>query len=88
MSESGHPTKYTGAGDVSGGAGRVDRVFILVAGAGAPALATIKEGGTGGTVVLELAALAGDTGHPIEASIDSPFLSAISGAGASLIVLQ
>jgi hypothetical protein len=60
---------------------------VLVAGAAAPATATIREGGPGGTDVLNLAAVQGTQTAPIRLHIKDPFLQAIAGGGASLNAL-
>lgn len=83
------PKKYTAAGslNLSTSTASIEIMVVLTAGAGADARATIKEGGTSGTVVFELAAVQGTTSNPFCLQIKQPYLSALSGAGASLMVM-
>lgn len=81
------PKQYTAAGALSTSAASIEIMVVLVAGAGAAARATIKENGASGTTVMELAAVQGTMSNPFCLQIRQPYLSAITGAGASLTVM-
>lgn len=84
------PKQYTAAGSLSTSPASIEIMVVLVAGAGADARATIKEestNGTDGTTVMDLAAVQGTMSNPFCLQIKQPYLSAITGAGASLTVM-
>ena len=84
------PKQYTAAGSLSTSPASIEIVVVLTAGSGADARATIKKestNGTDGTVVFELAAVQGTTSNPFCLQLVRPYLSAITGAGASLTVM-
>jgi hypothetical protein len=82
----GRATKFTATGAL--GLGNIECFLILTPGSTA-ALADIKEGGTGGTVVLSLSAAANGPSVQVgPITIADPFLSAISGTGASLSIVK
>ncbi len=82
----GRATKFTSTGSL--GAGNIEALYILTPGSTA-ALVDIKEGGTGGTVVLSLQAAANGNSVQIgPLTIENPYLSAISGTGASLSIVK
>lgn len=84
----GAPKKHTAQGAIHDTDAVVPLTVVLTAGAGAGATATIREGGAGGTDVLELAAPAGASSAPVSMMIRRPFLQAIGGAGASLTAFK
>lgn len=80
--------KFTSAGAI--GTGEVCASQIILSPAAAVATAEIKEGGTGGTVVLTLQAAANGGSVVVSGPIRirDPYLSTLSGAGASLSVAK
>lgn len=81
------PKQYTAAGALSTSTASIEIMVVLTAGAGADARATIKEGGASGTTVMDLAAAQGSMTDSFCLQIRQPYLSAITGAGASLTVM-
>lgn len=82
MYEPGVPTKFTATGDLAGTpTARI--VGMVLTAAAAAATAVIREGGSGGTVVLDIACPVNETRViPICMAIRQPHLT-LSGAGAS-----
>jgi hypothetical protein len=79
-------TQHTGTGAIA--TGDVDVTLVLTP-AAAVAACDIKEGGTGGTVVLSVQAAA--NGGSVQVGpfrIKDPFISALTGAGAKLSVAR
>jgi hypothetical protein len=87
--ERGRATQFTTAGGAQAlGLGDGPRTFVVTP-AAAAVVVSIKEGGTGGPVVLTLQAAANGASVVVGPfQIRDPFLSAISGAGGFLTVIQ